>query len=216
MTSPTDRTAGEVDYPPAFQRTESADRRRTSKFSVTFHEAVQRIQTQLDRLGVDDWRLSTAAPHQKTDGMPYANASPDDPSVVVRWSMDGQQYAVACDHYTDWRDNARAIGLYIEEKRKMSDRPVTTGQSEFATARLPSGDEDDDAIAVGAGEPTLDREAAADLLGIAPDAPERVVETAYQERVKAAHPDHGGDGNVDRVREARDRLTTRGKENSDA
>ena len=129
---------------------------------------------------------------------------------------DGQQYAVACDHYTDWRDNARAIGLYIEEKRKMSDRPVTTGQSEFATARLPSGDEDNDAIAVGACEPTLDREAAADLLGIAPDAPERVVETAYQERVKAAHPDHGGDGNVDRVREARDRLTARGKEDSDA
>jgi len=206
VTSPTDRTAGEVDWPPAFDRTEPADRRRTSKFSITFHEAVQSIQTQLDRLGVDDWRLSTAAPHRKKDGMPYANANPDDPSVVVRWSMDGQQYAVACDHYTDWRDNARAIGLYIEEKRKMSDRPVTTGQSEFATARLPSGEEEEDVIAVGAGKPDLDRERAADLLGVSPDAPDRVIETAFQETVKDAHPDQGGKGSVDRVKQAREVL----------
>lgn len=182
MTSPTDRTAGEIDWPPAFERTPAADRERTSKFSVTFHEAVKSIETQLGRLGVDDWRLSTAAPHRKKDGMPYANANPDDPSVVVRWTMDGEQYAVACDRYTDWRDNARAVALYIEEKRKMSDRPVTTGQSEFATARLPSGDDTAEAAAPPAHE----------VLGVDSDADEREVRDAYRERLKEAHPDHGG------------------------
>jgi len=182
MTSPTDRTAGEIDWPPAFERTSAADRRRTSKFSKTFHQSVEAIETQLDRLGVDDWRLSTAAPHRKKDGMPYANASPDDPSVVVRWTMDGAQYAVACDHYSDWRDNARAIGLYIEEKRKMSERPVTTGQSEFATARLPSGE----------GEATAAAPPAHRVLGVDSDASEREVRDAYRERLKEVHPDHGG------------------------
>ncbi|PSQ32183.1 hypothetical protein BRD06_00415, partial [Halobacteriales archaeon QS_9_67_15] len=86
---------------------------------------------------------------------------------------------------------------------KMSDRPVTTGQSEFATARLPSGEGDEEVIAVGAGKPDLDREAAADLLGVSLNAPKRVIETAFQEKVKDAHPDGDDAGDVDRVKEAR-------------
>jgi hypothetical protein len=209
MPSRTDRTSGEVDWPPHLDRTPPRERERTAKFSVTFHDAVQEIERELlsaDRVGADDWRLSTAAPHRKDDGMPYANANPDDPSVVVRWSKSGNQYAVACDRYTDWRDNARAIGLYIAEKRKMSDRPVTTGRSEFATAQLPSGDETATPMPADGGTVEMDRESAADVLGVAPDAPERVVTAAYQEQVKAEHPDHGGGGNVDRVRQARDVL----------
>jgi hypothetical protein len=197
VTSPTDRTAGEVDWPAAFERTPPGDRARTSKFSVTFHEAVKSIQTQLDRLGVDDWRLSTAAPHRKKDGMPYANANPDDPGVVVRWSMDGDQFAVACDHYTDWRDNARSIALYIEEKRKMSDRPVTTGQSEFATARLPSGDED-----ATAAEPPAHA-----VLGVDRDATDAEVRDAYRDRLTDVHPDHGGsEEQFKRVKNAKEAI----------
>ena len=197
MASPTDRTAGEVDWPPSFERTSPTERKRTSKFSVTFHEAVQSIQTQLDRLGVDDWRLSTASPHREKDGMPYANAKPDDPTVVVRWSMDGEQFAVACDHYTDWRDNARSIALYIEEKRKMSDRPVTTGQSEFATARLPSGDED----------ATVAEPPAHAVLGIDRDATDEEIEQAFRKRAKETHADQGGDTEAfKRVKRAKEAM----------
>jgi hypothetical protein len=199
MPSRTDKTGGEIDWPPQFERIPLRERHRTSKFSVTFHQAVQHIEQELlNRVGADDWRLSTAAPHRKDDGMPYANANPDDPAVVVRWTTDGQQYAVACDYYTDWRDNARAIGLYIREKRKMSDRPVTTGQDEFATARLPSGDEDD-AIAA---EPP-----AHEVLDVAPDAPDGVVEAAARQKVKQVHPDHGGDPEAfQRVQRAKEVL----------
>lgn len=193
-----DRTAGEIDWPSAFERTPPAERTRTHKFSVTFHEAVKDIQEELlSRVGAQDWRLSTAAPHRKDDGMPYANASPDDPGVVVRWSKDGQQYAVACDEYTDWRDNARAIGLYIREKRKMSNRPIVTGFDEFATAQLPPGDED----AIVAEVPPHE------VLGIDRDSPERIIRVAAQEKIKEHHPDHGGDPRMlKRVKNARDEL----------
>lgn len=199
MTSSTDRTAGEVDWPPQFDRMTPSQRTRTSKFSVTFNEALKDIQNELlNRVDADDWRVSTAAPHRKRDGMPYADANPDDPAVVIRWSKAGQQYAVACDNYHDWRDNARAIGLYIREKRKMSDRPVTTGQSEFATARLPSGDQGDEIVA----EPP-----AHEVLDVAPDAPDGVVEAAAREKIKEVHPDQGGSAEaLNRVQRAREAM----------
>jgi len=204
VSSRIDKTSGEVDWPPQFGRTPASERKRTSKFSVTFSRAIDDIKQELlDRVGADDWRVSTAAPHRTRDGRPYADARPDDPAVVVRWSKDGEQFAVACDRYKDWRDNARAIGLYIREKRKMSDRPVTTGQSEFATARLPSGNED--AIVTAAPDGT--REEPHEVLGVAPDAPDSVVEAAARQLRKEHHPDQGG--NVEqfkRVNEAEEAM----------
>lgn len=194
-----DRTAGEIDWPAKFERTPPAERKRTTKFSVGMGQALEEIEAELlDRIGADDWRLSTAAPHRKKDGRPYADATPDDPGAVIRWSKDGNQYAVACDHYTDLRSNVRAIGLYIREKRKMQDRPVVTGQDEFATARLPSGDEDD---AIAAAPPPHE------VLGVARDAPDSVVEAAARELTKQHHPDRGGDPEqFKRVRRAKERL----------
>jgi len=154
---------------------------RLIKAPSTFEECMDSV--------VDDWRLSTAAPHRKKNGRPYADSNPDDPGVVVRWTSDGNQYAVACDHYTKLRDNIRAIGLYIREKRKMDKRPVKTGQSEFATARLPPGDEekaDSEAIAV---EPTKEPH---EVLGVAPNASEAVIKGAVRELKKETHPDNGG------------------------
>jgi len=189
MPSKTDRTAGEIDWPAHLDRTPPREREQTAKFSVTFHKALADIESELlERVGADDWRVSTAAPQRKSDGMPYADATPDDPGVVARWSKDGQQYAVAADRYTDWRDNARAIGLYIREKRKMSNRPVHTGRDEFATAALPGPD--DDAIAVGENG---HREPPHEILGVAPDADPEVIEGAARQLKAKHHPDQGGD-----------------------
>lgn len=202
-----DRMAGEIDWPAWAERTAPRERERTPKYSVTQTQAINRLETELlDRVGADDWRLSTAAAHRKRDGKPYADANPDDPGVVVRWTKDGDQFCVAADRYTDIRDNARTIGLYVEEKRKMSDRPVHTGQDEFATARLPPGD-GEEAIVAGAVDAEPDREPH-EVLGVAPDAPEPVINGAFRELAKEGHGDQGGSEKYDvqELKKARDEL----------
>jgi len=207
MPSKTDRTDGEIDWPHWQDRTSSSRRTSTTKYSVTLAEAINQIEAELeDRLGVDDWRLSTAAPHRKNDGRPYANANPSDPGAVVRWSMDGQQYCVAADEYDDVRDNVRTIGLYIKEKRKMSNRPVHTGQDEFATAQLPSGDKD--VIVAGDGSGVASTQEPHVVLGVAPDAPDDVVEAVARRLSANAHPDND-DGDRDkfqRIQQAKEAM----------
>jgi hypothetical protein len=152
-----------IDWPPEWERTLARERSKNRSYEVSQNDAITDLDDELDRLGVDDWRLSTAMDHQsRNPNYPYSNQpEPDDPGVVCRWSMDGDQFAVACDAYSRVRDNLRTVGLYIREKRKMSGRPVTTGETEFANARLPSGEED----AVAADPPPYQ------VLGVDPDAP---------------------------------------------
>jgi hypothetical protein len=143
----------------------------------------------MERLEVDDWRLSTGLDHQsRNPNRPYANQpEPDDPGVVVRWTMDGDQYAVACDEYSRARDNLRTVGLYIREKRKMETRPVMTGESEFANARLPPADDENAVVAGPASEPPHE------VLGVTPDAEDAAVEGAARRLKAKHHPDAGGD-----------------------
>lgn len=196
MPSSSEAVSG-VDWPPSFERRSPAERKRTRKFDVTLAQAFDDLESELDQLGVDDFRYSFDAQKRKRDGRPYSRANPDDPSFVLRWSMGGEQYAVACDRWTSLRDNVRSVGLYVREKRKMESRPVETGESEFANARLPSGEED----AIEAAPP------AHQVLGVDADADPTTVKEAFREKSKELHPDvEGGDGaafkRLKRAREA--------------
>lgn len=199
MSSATADGGTRIDGPAELSRTDPSARERTSKFDVTLNTAISDIETEMDRLEVDDWRLDTAMDHQSQDpNYPYASQpEPEDSGVVLRWSMDGDQFAIACDRWVKVRDNAREIGLYVKEKRKMENRPVTTGQSEFATARLPSAEED----AIVATEPPHD------VLDVAPDAPPEVVRAAFRAKIQDAHLDQGGSqAEFERVGTAKEEL----------
>ena len=116
--------------------------------------------------------------------------------------MDGDQYAAACDKHTRLRDNVRSLYFYLHEKRKMEKRPVVTGESEFANARLPPGDDvtPDGAVVAQPSKPH-------EVLGVAPDAPEAVVKGAFRSLAKEHHPDAGGNREAFvRYREAKDEL----------
>lgn len=173
-----------INWPPNFERTPSAERSPNRSLDVTLSKAFDDLETTLDRLGVDDYDYEFDAQQRKTDKRPYSRARPDDPSFVLRWSMGGEQYAVACDRYSRLRDNVRTVGMYLEEKRKMEGRPVATGESEFANARLPPAD-DDVVVAEASRAPH-------DVLEVAPDAPAHVVRGAYRELLQERHPDKGG------------------------
>lgn len=203
-----------IDWPDRFERTDPSDRTRNNSYQATLGSTTQDLATEMDRLDPDEWRASTASggAYTKSNGLPKAKANPSDPGFVVYWTKDGEQFAVACDDSPRLRDNVRTVYLWIHETRLRGNRPVVTGESEFATARLPPGDvDDDDRVATGEaivanGAVEMDVDEAADLLGVSPDSPDRVVSTAFQEKIKQDHPDAGGDGDVSRLKEARDVL----------
>jgi curved DNA-binding protein CbpA len=171
-----------VDWPAGFERTPAEDREPRRQFDTSLSEAFDHLEAELRRQNVDEYRYSFDAQQRNADQRPYSRANPDDPSFVLRWRKDGNQFAIACDSHSRLRDNVHEVGKYINEKGRMSRRPVTTGRSEFANARLPSGDEE----AVAASPPPHE------VLDVAPDAPDNVVEAAFRQKTKEFHPDHGG------------------------
>ncbi len=170
-----------LNWPAELGRTEADARRQNRRYETDLSQSIDDLEQELERLGVDDWRLETAMDHQsRNPNRPYANQpDPDDPGAVVRWSMDGEQFAVGCDAYSRVRDNVRTIGLYIGEKRKMEQRPVVTGESEFANARLPAAD-------IVAEEPPHE------MLSLEPDATPEEIKRAFRDLAKETHPDQGG------------------------
>ena len=176
-----------LDWPAGFERTPASERERNRSFAATLGSTTSEIATEMDRMGVDHWRGEIANAHTKSNGLPLHNANPEDPGFVLRWTDDDEQFAVACDASPLIRDNVRYVLKWVNETRMRSQRPVETGDSEFAAARLPPGD-GDDAVAG-----TATRQPAHEVLGVAPDAPENVVESAARARKAETHPDNDGD-----------------------
>ncbi|QHS17225.1 J domain-containing protein [haloarchaeon 3A1-DGR] len=177
-----------IDWPAGFERTSEADRERNRSFEATIADTTSAIATEMDRMDVDDWRASTGNQHTKSNGLPLNNANPADPGFVLRWTDDGEQFAVACDAYSRLRDNLRTIFLWVHETRMRGQRPVRTGDAEFAAARLPPADETDDVVVAGGAI-----EAPHEILEVAEDASETVVKAAAREKKAEHHPDAGGD-----------------------
>lgn len=177
-----------IDWPNGFERTPESERERNRSFEATLGSTTSELETEMDRMGVDHWRGEIANAHTKSNGLPLHNANPDDPGFVLRWTDDEEQFAVACDASPRLRDNVRYVLKWVHETRMRGQRPVKTGDAEFAAARLPPADGESDAIVAG----PADTQAPHEVLGVDPDAPEAVVEDAARSLKARKHPDAGG------------------------
>ena len=189
-----------IDWPDEFERTDPSDRERYSGgFRVTRSVAFQNVLDELATWqGVTDVQLDSGAEHQKRNpNKPYANASFDDPGVVVRFQKDGEDMAAACDRWDNPRDNAQDLYHYLHETRMQEQRGTVTGESEYAKLRLPSAGED---AVTGDPPPHV-------VLGVSPDASDEEVKQAYRERAKETHTDQGGSNEAfQRVKRAKEAL----------
>lgn len=174
-------TDGKVDWPAGFERTPAHERTRyPHSFRVSRRKAFDSIVEELEKMGVDDYRVETAAPHTTANPhQPYKDRDPEDPAVVVYWTRDGEQFAAPCDRWNNLRDNARAIAKYLDAKRALDRYGVETIGTEFATQALPSGEDAGDAPPH-------------EILGVSPDADAGTIKRAARERKKEHHPDQGG------------------------
>ena len=175
-----------LDWPVGFERMPESEREPNRSFEATLGSTTQELATEMERMDVDAWRGEIANAHTKSNGLPLHNANPDDPGFVLRWTDSEEQFAVACDDSPQLRDNVRYVLKWVHETRMRSQRPVKTGDTEFAAARLPPGDDAD--VVAGSSTATPANE----VLGVAPDAPEAVVKAAARSLKAEYHPDNGG------------------------
>jgi len=127
-------TAG-YDWPHGFDRTHP-DRREPYPhgFRVDVQQAFENILTQLERLGAEAVTVETAADHQtRNPNLPYADADPEDPTVVVRYEKDGRTMVVPCDRWDNLRDNAEAVAKYVDAKRALDRYGIETRTTEWET-----------------------------------------------------------------------------------
>lgn len=158
-----------LDWPEGIERTPPGERENTTKFSSNFSRSKKDLRKEFDRMGADEWRIEDVS------------GSHGDPGVIVRWKMDGEEYAAACDAYENKKDNLREAYLWVHETRMRSDRPVETAEDDFAAAKLPSGD----ATPAPEVPPNV-------VLEVSPNASDETVKEAYREKAKSAHADQGG------------------------
>ena len=177
-----------IDWPTGFERTPAEDRERNRSFEASIADTTSALATEMDRMDVDEWRGEIGNQHTKENGLPLHNANPDDPGFVLRWTDGAEEFAVACDAYSRLRDNLRTVYLWVHETRMRGQRPVRTGDAEFAAARLPPADETDDVVVAGGAT-----QAPHEVLEVAPDASSAVVKAAAREKKAEHHPDAGGD-----------------------
>lgn len=176
-----------LNWPSGLERTPPEDREKTSKFSSNFRRTQSDLKDEMRLMDVEEWRLDDVT------------GSGGDPGVVLRWIDNGNEYAVACDHYEYKKSNLRSVYLYVKETRKRNDRPVETANDEFAAARLPAGDEDAN---------VADGRSDHEVLGVSPDASDDEIKAAYREKIKELDPDkpEGDEDEFVRVRDAKERL----------
>lgn len=171
------------------ERTPEDDRDPGHKFKVGWNRANRDLRKLMDtRIDAEMWGLDT-------------DAGGRDPGVVIRWTKDGQEFAIACDRYTEKTANARECFLWLRDTERTADRPVIHGGSSFAAAALPSGDPDREMV--------VGRQPAHEVLGVSRDAPPEVIRGAYRELVKKHHGDTGTDPDpkkLQRVTEAKEEL----------
>lgn len=189
--------------------------RKNGTFRVDYNTLLCQLQDELDCIGTTQAIISlalTSADIRVRDNMPRASARPTDPGVVLNIKCRQGDLQFACDTYTDWQDNLRAISLTMNALRAV-DRYGCAKQAQQYTGwkALPPGPQE---IAVSAHN---DEMAARVLSATSGYATADILrdsmrcKDAYRKAAKATHPDvTGGNGSKFRqVQEAYEQLKAR-------
>lgn len=161
-------------------RTPPGERKSGAQFRASYNQTRTELSDEFDRLGADHYSIDT---HTGSDR---------DPGVVVRWTMDGTDHAVACDAYSSKKANLRACYRWVMETRRAGDRPVVHGGSRFAAAALPPGTGEESGVAR--------NEDPHEVLGVAHGADPDVVKAAKRRLAAKHHPDSGEDPDEERFK----------------
>lgn len=182
-----------------FGKTETAVGQQGQSFyagkkRLSVADAVQRLLTELQRMGVKDWNviISTNVP-LRLDGMPRSDKEPADPGAAVYWKQkdDAPMRCMAIDRYYRVADNLAAIAATLEAMR--------------AIERHGGGQILERAFLGFAALPERATQHWREVLGIEGHATSQLVEDRFRTLAQVHHPDKGGDRNkFEEIVQARD------------
>lgn len=167
----------------------------TVKAPLSFDRIVRELSNEVERHGAKRViiQLALDAAKIRRDGLPYSEARPEHPGVIVSFETKNGPVKMPCDAFTDWKDNLRAIHVTLEHLRGIDRYGVSQhGEQYRGWQALPPGPG-------GAPRMTLQDAAAfinqhvpfvsAEWIADRKDA----FDIAYRQAAKALHPDAGGD-----------------------
>jgi len=131
----------------------------------------------------------------RLDGWIRADATPTSPGVILAFDSRYGPLKYACDAFSHWKDNMRAIALGLEALRRVDRYGISKRGEQYTGYRaLPGGN-----VSTVGGTYTLTIDGAWRIIAEAINATVDIARVAdwSQVRVKAlraAHPDTGGDG----------------------
>ena len=157
-------------------------KRRPAPFQNTFAQARENLSNELRLMGAIGVVLSTNV-ELRRDGKPYSGRSASDPGVAVYFTWREQQYAFACDCWDKVEHNLQAIRKTIEAVRGIA----RWGTGEMVASAF-------------VGFKALPEQAGAstgvaswwDILSVPSTASAAVIEAAYKQKARLAHPDKPG------------------------
>lgn len=165
-----DATAYPLQWPAGWPKTES-HRRENSAFKQTLPGALANLKRQVQLLGGKALVLSS--------NYTLGAENPAESGVVAYFNYSGSDVAIPCDRWRRIQDNVHAIALTIEAMRGME----RWGAKHMIQAMF-------------TGFKRLEAKTGGlswwDALGVMPTANADQIKTAYREKAKHCHPDHGG------------------------
>lgn len=171
---------------------------------VSVTQAIRRLDDETRRLGAQ-YPIISSNLRRRLDGSPVLNeGAPADPGVCCYFTLKGKPFALACDTFLEVAQNIAAIAAHIDATRRIERYGVASAAETLqAFAALP---------APGAAAPVarpwwkvLGLSSENDLAGYQPTFARALIQTAYAELAKTAHPDRGGtDSMMAELNRARD------------
>jgi hypothetical protein len=165
--------------------------RKPSPFRVGWGDTLELLKRELRHLRATNviCQLAITERELRLDGYPRTNARPSHPGVILAFNSAYGPLKYACDRFTSWDDNIRAVALGLEALRKVERYGITKRGEQYTGWRaLPAST-----------TPVTTTEAAARFIGIHSRAPLANLLTdpagyqaAYRSATKRLHPDAGG------------------------
>jgi len=173
-------------WPEGWKRTPYANRVH-SAFKKTTGVVRDFLLHEISLLGGRKVIISTNIP-TRLDGLFYASSrEPEDPGVAIYFDYEKKPMCFACDQYRLVRENLQAVAMTIEALRGIQ----RWGASDMLERAFQ-------------GFAALPAATWRSILGVGPAATLAEAEQAFRNRVQQGHADHGGNADMDALKQARD------------